>query len=367
MTLDSRRREVQLMPIEIIELSGSPGEMGRQHAEQAREAGTAIVRARCDLALSKARERDESVDMSRCLSLAAEHLPAHERYSPEVYAEFRALAEGLGVGEDELLIGNGYTDYIDVLMLSLDEGGGCTSFIATGEATADGLTYVGQTWDMNAFAEPHMRLFRRQPDDGPAWLTLTAAGCLSLIGLSGNGIAIGNTNVAPNDARPGVMYLAMIHEALRSADFDNARAAITDAPRASGHYYYLAGADGCAVGLETTARRHVELPMERGLLVHANHYHGPDLAELSRQPASENSQAREIALHGYLWPRAGRIELEDLVAGLRLHQGAHPVCRPPAEASEVTTCAAAIICPQRRTMWVAIANPATVEFEEITI
>ena len=248
------------MPIEIIELSGTPEQMGRQHGEEVGEAGIAMVRARCDLALSKAREKDESVDMSRCLSIAAEHLPAHERYSPKVYAEFKALAEGLGVGEGELLIGNGYTDYIDVLMLALAEGAGCTSFIATGEATADGLTYVGQTWDMHAFAEPYMRLFRRQPDEGPAWLTLTTAGCLSLIGLSQNGIAIGNTNVAPTDAHPGVMYLAMIHQALRSPDLDSARAAIADAPRASGHYYYLAGPDGSAVGLETTAARHVELP-----------------------------------------------------------------------------------------------------------
>jgi len=355
------------MPIEIIELSGSPQEMGRQHAEQVGDAGLAMVRGRCDLALSKAREKDESVDMSRCLSIAAEHLPAHERYSPKVYAEFKALAEGLGVGEGELLIGNGYTDYIDVLMLALDEGAGCTSFIATGEATADGLTYVGQTWDMHAFAEPYMRLFRRQPDEGPAWLTLTTAGCLSLIGLSENGIAIGNTNVAPTDARPGVMYLAMIHQALRSPDFDSTRAAITDAPRASGHYYYLAGPDGSAVGLETTAARHEELPTEHGLLVHANHYHDSALAELSRQAASENSQAREMAVHGYLWPRIGRVQLEDLMACLRLHQGAHPVCRPPAEPEEATTCAAAIICPQRRTMWVAIANPGTVEFEEVTI
>ena len=109
-------------------------------------------------------------------------------------------------------------------------GEGCTSFIATAQATADGLTYVGQTWDMHAFAEPHMRVFRRTPDEGPAWVTLTTAGCLSLIGLSDRQIAVGNTNVAPVDARPGVIYLAMIHEALRSPDYATARAAIAWAP-----------------------------------------------------------------------------------------------------------------------------------------
>jgi len=212
-----------------------------------------------------------------------------------------------------------------------------------------------------------MRLFRRRPDDGPAWLTLTTAGCLSLIGLSENGIAIGNTNVSPTDARPGVMYLAMIHQALRSADFESAQAAITEAPRASGHYYYLAGPDGSAAGIETTATRHAYVPIEDGLLVHANHYHDLGLTELSREPPSENSQAREITLHGWLQPRLGRLDLEAFIEGLRLRQGTHPVCRPPAEPNEVTTCAAAIMCPQRRKMWVAIANPRTVDFEEVAI
>ncbi|MGC9318858.1 MAG: C45 family autoproteolytic acyltransferase/hydrolase, partial [Armatimonadota bacterium] len=288
-------------------------------------------------------------------------------HSPPVYAEFMALADALEVGPDELLIGNGYTDYIDVLKGEL-AGEGCTSFIATGAATADGLTYVGQTWDMHQFAEKHMRVFRREPEDGPAWVTLTTSGCLSLIGLSARQIAVGNTNVVPRDARPGVMYLAMIHEALRSPDYASARAAIAWAQRASGHYYYVASISGSATGLETTATRHTALPMPEGLLVHANHYHDEELRELEVGEPSENSLAREALLDGYLRERAGELTLEDLMAGLRLDEGEHPVCRPPADDPDATTtCAAAIMCPQLRKMWVAPANPATAEFEEITV
>ncbi len=354
------------MTTPIIELAGSPEAMGRQHAEACREGGRAMVQARCDLALQTMRAHDPKLDLARCLQVAEEHLPAQQRYSPHVHAEFMALAEGLGVTPSELFIGNGYTDYIDVLRGRVTKGAGCTSFIASGEATADGLTYVGQTWDMHAFAEEHMRIFRRRPERGPGWVTLTTAGCLSLIGLSESGVAVGNTNLEPTDARPGVMYLAMIHEALRSPDAVDAWAAIALAPRASGHYYYGADADGNASGIETTAHRHISLDMPDGLLVHANHYHAPELMDVSRQPAGENSRVREELLDGFLRPKVGALTLDDMVAGMRLSQGDHPVCRArPDDPHGITTCAAAITCPQRGTMWVAAGNPAEVEFEAV--
>ena len=356
------------MPLEIIELAGSPEEMGRQHADACPEAARAMIEARIALVLSTMADEGAEVDRGRCLQVAADHLPVQERWAPDVHAEFTALAEGLDVTPAELLIGNGYTDYIDVLRAEVTEGAGCTCFIATGEATADGLTYVGQSWDMQAFAEPHMRVFRRRPGSGPEWVTLTTAGCLSLIGLNEAGIAIGNTNVSPIDARPGAIYLAMIHQALRSGEPAAARAAVTDAPRASGHYYYLADAEGRAWGVETTAARHAFLDVPGGLLVHANHYHNADLGALSRIPAGENSLAREALLEGFLRPKVGSLTLEDMIAGVRLNEGSHPICRPrPDDPNTVSTCGAAIICPQRRTMWVAAGHPAENEFEEIVV
>jgi len=356
------------MALEIIDLQGTPEEIARQHADACYDSAREMIRARCDLALKRGREKQDDLTMERCLRVAEDHLPAHQDYSPAVYAEFRALADALDVGADELLIGNGYTDYIDVLRGELSAGEGCTSFIATGAATADGFTYVGQTWDMNAFAEPHMRVFRRCPEDAPAWVTLTTSGCLSLIGMSEAQIAVGNTNLHPRDARAGVIYLAMIHEALRSPDYSRARAAITWAERASGHYYYVASISGSVTGIETTATRETALPMPEGLLVHANHYQNPDLEELSDGPAGDNTLGREAMLDGFLRERVGELTLETLMDGMRLQEGEHPVCRAPVDdPDEVTTCAAAIMCPELRKMWIADGNPRETEFEEVTV
>lgn len=311
------------MALEIIDLQGTPKEMARQHGEACYDSAREMIQARCDLALKRGREKQADLTMARCLQTAEDHLGAHEDYSPAVYAEFVELADALDVGPQVLLIGNGYTDYIDVLRGELEDEG-CTSFIATGAATADGFTYVGQTWDMNAFAEPHMRVFRRAPEDGPGWVTLTTAGCLSLIGLSEAQIAIGNTNVRPRDARPGVMYLAMIHAALRSPDYASARAAIEWAERASGHYYYVASISGSVTGIETTATRHTALPIHDGLLVHANHYQDAELEELSDGPAGDNTLAREAMLDAFLRERVGKLTLDTMMEGLRLNEGGAP-------------------------------------------
>ncbi|NLO04732.1 MAG: hypothetical protein GX131_02765 [candidate division WS1 bacterium] len=353
--------------MEIIKLRGTPEEMARQHADACHDSAREMIHARCELALARCRKLRDDLTMERCLQFAEDHIPAHEEFSPPVYREFISLADALDVSPEELLIGNGYTDYIDVLTGELS-GEGCTSFIAAGAATEDGLTYVGQTWDMNAFAEPHMRVFRREPEDAPASVTLTTSGCLSLIGLNARQIAVGNTNVSPVDARPGVIYLALIHEVLRSSDYASARAAIAWAERASGHYYYVASVSGSATGLETTATRHTALPVHHGLLIHANHYHDADLLELSREVPGDNSLAREAMMDGYLRERIGKLTLEHFIEALRLQEGNHPVCRQPVDdPSGVTTCAAAIICPQMRKMWIAPGNPRTTEFEEVVV
>ena len=91
--------------MEIIELTGTPEEMARQHAEACYDSAREMIRARCDLALKRARQLDGEATMERCLRLAGDHLPAHEDYSPRGYAEFMALAtsdfrkiDGKGVG-----------------------------------------------------------------------------------------------------------------------------------------------------------------------------------------------------------------------------------------------------------------------------
>ncbi len=162
------------------------------------------------------------VDARLVLDICRRSIEPHQRYDTDVWDELHGIAEGAGLSDEMILICNGLTDIKDAVQVVAGGGSaiqpadtaGCTAWLAAPEATEAEIALAGQTWDMHAAAAEFMVIVRRKPDRGPATISMTTAGCLSLVGINSAGIAIGNNNLRPRDARPGVMYLAMIHNAL---------------------------------------------------------------------------------------------------------------------------------------------------------
>lgn len=348
------------MSLEIIALEGTPFEMGGRHGQLLAEGARAMCETRIDLSL----RASGGMSRDRILALAGESLPVFEDFAPDTYAEFCGIAEGAGVSREELLIGNGYTDFVDLVRLQAGPCE-CTAFGVCPQASGDGALCVGQTWDMNATAFPHVVAFRRTPRTGPASVTLTTAGCLSLIGLNEHGIAAGNTNLVPHDARAGVMYLGIIHTALAQTSFQAALETVISAPRMSGHFYYLGGPEGELAAVETTGVKHGLIQPEAGLLAHANHYDDPDLARYVGQSApSENSVGREARMWRLL--RGSRaLEMETLWGILGDHE--MPLCRHAATDADVRTCAAVVMSPARRVIRMGKGNPCESGFVEVSL
>ncbi len=341
------------MQLRIIHLTGSPYAMGREYGRALRDQIHELAEERLRLALHNAEVASRPTDRAACLALAARMLPAQARYDTDVHAEFMGIAEGAGIAPELLLIGNGYTDFRDVLMGAGEDE--CT-MVRTGGAAGEPLL-CAQTWDMHTAAERYVVLVHRRPEGGPATLSLTTAGCLSLIGLNAVGLVVGNTNLVPTDPRVGVVYLALIHRALAATTWDEAIAAITAAPRASGHHYWLAAADGQVAGLETTGGRHELLPAN-GDYAHTNHYLSPELQALAA-PLADNTTtygrlARAQALLAALPRPATPSALWSLLAD---HEGAKPICVHADGPNEAKTCGAVVLQPATRELWVAVGNP----------
>jgi len=350
------------MSIPLTDLHGTPREMGRRHGELLADGARAMCEARIDLCL----QGGAGLSRTDLLALAGESLPVFADFAPTAYAEFQGIAEGVGVSEEELLIGNGYTDFVDLVRGRGDALSECTAFLVAAEASADGPAYMGQTWDMNGTAFPHVVAFRRRPAGGPASVTMTTTGCLSLVGLNECGIAIGNTNLVPHDARNGVMYLAIIHEALAQTTFDDAVRMVTDTPRMSGHFYYVGGPDGELVGIETTGERHVTLtPNDAGLFAHANHYTDPCLAAyIGQGEPTGDSPVREARMWELL-READTLDAASLTRILSDHTA--PLCRHEKPGTDVRTCSAAVICPQQRTIRMTKGYPCEGEMVEVSL
>jgi isopenicillin-N N-acyltransferase-like protein len=356
--------------LELIRLKGTPYEMGRQHGEQLAVKIRELSGIRFNLATTFA--GDHGVDVSRedCVKLARVHLPLHEEHCPEVVEEWRGIADGAGIPIEDVFFANALTDFQDVLwQCDGVEVHGCTSFLIGPEASANGHALIGQTWDMHASAERFIAVFHRVPNEGPESITLTTAGCLTLIGVNSFGIAVGNNNLRPMDARPGVIYLALLHLALRQTDWRAAISVMTDLPRASGHNYIMAHESGARSNIETTGTLHEELALDAPRYVHSNHYLSEKL-----QPLEEPGMLRGSTEHR-LKRLATRMEdhpelltPESLRSLLADHEGGEElgICRH-GEGEDARSCAFAVVDPAARVLHAALGPACEATLSEFRI
>jgi len=296
----------------ILTFAGTPRHIGEAIGEACRDNIHELYRRRVDNAIAQALKYGrQTVTEADLIEVAARSLEATRHYDPTTFTELEGLAAGSDLPLVKLLAMNGLTDFRDVLSwpapavpalpavpaipaLPLDDGG-CTALLAQRDAT-DGQILCGQTWDLATDNLPFVLGVVRRPTGLPATATLTTDGCLSLIGLNEHGLAVGTTNIRTTDARPGVNYLSIIHKALAQTSFEAAIAAITDAPRAGAHYYYVADAHGRATTLECSARHAHRRDLDAGVAVHANHCLLPANRDIEGNPPNASSLHRQARL-----------------------------------------------------------------------
>jgi isopenicillin-N N-acyltransferase-like protein len=277
------------MKLPTVELTGPPAAMGESFGEQFKEQIRQFAARRLEQVTKFVALHDSGRRVTRhdILEAAATTRTAHESYDASIWAEFQGIARAAGLTIDELLVGNGLTDLRDLILFEnrnlaaapqahYDE---CTAFIVPPSCADADRTISGQTWDMHADAMDYMVMVRRRPDDGPSTLGLTTVGCLCLIAMNEEGVAVGNTNLVPTDARVGVNYLFTITRALRCRSAAEAAEVVEKTPRLSGHNFYLADADG-GINVECTATRTRRTPVATEPFVHANHYIDPELGSI---------------------------------------------------------------------------------------
>jgi len=291
----------------VVTLSGSPAEMGEAFGRECREQIHEFYRLRLDNAISQALQHGgRNVDEGHALEIASQCLEPTRAFHPDGFAELEGIARGADLPVEKVLAMNGLTDIRDVLAWGgeLESLGGCSSFIVAGDYTASGKALCGQTWDLATDNMPFVLGVVRKPTDGPETRCLTTVGCLSLIGLNSEGIAVGTTNIRTLDARPGVTYLSVIHKALSEREFSAACEAVTGAHRAGAHYFYVAGPDGRGAAIECTATQYSRIDITEGFYVHCNHCLVPEHAKIEGNTPAASSHARQARMEELI--REGR-------------------------------------------------------------
>ena len=333
----------------IIHLEGTPRRMGEAFGESCRPAIAELYALRLENAVAQAlRYGGRDVGEADLLALATACLEASARFDPAGTEELRGIAHGAGLTPERVLAMNGLTDLRDALAWGgpLEAAGGCTAFVVQRDRSADGRLWAGQTWDLGSDNQPYVVAVHRRPASGPETWCVTTVGCLSLMGMNAEGVAIGTTNLRTTDAGAGVPYLGVIHRALAESSAAAAAALIARAPRAGGHAYTVVDRGGDAFAVECSARHSRTFALRGGFHVHTNHCQVPEHQALEADIPYASSRTR-LARMQELLRGADRIDGPFLEACLADRaNGTLAICRDDFDG--ISTNAALVVSPDGR-------------------
>jgi len=348
----------------ILRLEGTHREMGEAFGETCRDDIATFYRLRLDIAIEQAwTYGGRRVSEDEVLDLARRSLPLTQAYHPDGYEELMGIADGANLKPAEILTLNGLTDFRDGLAWEDEEAetDGCSAFIAQRNTSKDNVVLCGQTWDLATNNMPFVIGIHRKPKRGAETWAMTTVGCLTLIGMNEHGLSVGTTNVRTLDARPGVNYLSILHKLLTYPDVPSAVGAVTSAPRAGGHYYFLADAAGRATAVECTATLHRQQEIHEGIHVHCNHCVVDAHQDLEGREPTSSSLSRTERLQTLLENGTGNIDLDYTQQCLSdTANGDDAICRD--DTNGISSNGAVVMSPERREIRMCHGLPSTAKW-----
>lgn len=375
--------------IRVLRVSGDPYAIGYTHGAAYAQEIAELTEERLRLSCEPTWTGGQEATLAEVLALGSACLAEHAEFAPDLMEEMRGMADATGLGVNELVIMNGFTDFVDVvanpavlgdrrphgILPGADaDGGGCTAFIIDPVATASHHGYLGQTWDMHASATPYVMMLDVQPDKGPALLTFTITGCVGMIGMNEHGVAVGINNLLGADGRVGVHWVYVVRKMLAQRTVDAALAVLRGTRLSGAHNYLLLGPDSGGVmrgyNVEQMATRAHVTPVAT-FLTHANHCLIESMVEVERPRKSvslASTQARYAQATQYLDEHHGRITVDTLMALTRYHVGAElSVCAHVRPGYDIESSGACIMSPDTRQLWAVWGNPCANAYEAFAV
>jgi len=357
-----------------ISVEGEPRERGRQYGEAARERVRRSVEAYDEVFAAWARW-----DRAKVREEAVRFRAPIAAHGAKYLEEIQGIAEGAGVGEEDILAINVRTEIL--FAASARDAAAqlppleCSSFAAL-PARTGGAPLLGQTWDWLVHTFDTTIVLEARQDDGPDYVTVVEAGLLAKFGLNSAGVAL-VTNALVCDAdrgEPGVPYHVLLRSILDAEVVSDALGALARGARASSANYLIGHEDGVALDIEAapgdSARLFVGYP-DRDLLLHTNHFRNPgfDGRDVAAG-AMPDSPFRLARLEQLVAAAPGPLDRAFWTSTLGDHaMFPFGVCCHPdpreADTGRFASVAAAVVDPRERMLWLASGNPCTAPFEPL--
>ncbi len=340
-------------PLRVLDLAGSPDDLGRGHGEACGPLIRQYVEERLERAADQRWSGAVSVDRDSILALAESTLAAHESYSSDLYGEMTAMAEAAGITPAEAVLVGGFTDLVDVIRTRAGRAvteDNCTAVLDP----ASGV--LAQTWDMHASAGEYVFVLRIRPDRGPSSIVFTTAGCLGQIGMNESGIAVGINNLT-SWGKAGVTWPFAVRQALAQTDFEAAVDAVVSADLAGGHNFLVLGPDGVGCNIEAMPGHKEVTRVTTEPFVHTNHCLAPG-------PASEEApRLEESVLSSDIRLKLG----SDMARDLEAFFAEPAISRHGVNPEDTATCGAVVMEPLRGSMRAIWGVPGDGPWETLTL
>jgi isopenicillin-N N-acyltransferase like protein len=285
-----------MVPLSVVEISGSPRERGRAHGEALRE----LIRAR-DARWCEQIETGCAMPADRFIQrflAETRFLPAIQRWTPGLLDEALGIAEGADLPYERILACQ-LMDEEWWWSEPLQQRHHCSGFAALHRGGA----VAGQNMDLGAWMDGFQALLhiRDRALDLDSYV-LTCAGMIGLCGMNSAGLGLCvNTLLDLNHRGDGLPVAFVTRGLLEHRSLAEAAAFLNAVPHASGQNFILAE-PGALADFECSAAGAVRLsPTAPGRIWHTNHA----LASADLDPAhggsgwadsARNSRARLAAV-----------------------------------------------------------------------
>ena len=274
-----------------ITLKGTPYEKGFAHGSLCKEQVLCSIRN-----YSANFKKNVGLTWEDAQALAMTFLPVFKGKYAKYIDEMKGVADGAGVRFEEILALNLRSEILYTGLVKGMEAGeqGCTAFSAHAPATKDGVTLAGQTWDYT-IAQREAAFIARVPaeDDIPAMLLILEGGIIGGKGVNEAGISLTLNAVSTDGYKIGVPLHIRMRRALECGTMNRAVAEAMTAPVPSAANLIITCRDGISLSLELDPRRcDVVQPGDDGILVHTNHFIGPNLIQNPVYPQGGSSYMR---------------------------------------------------------------------------
>jgi isopenicillin-N N-acyltransferase-like protein len=304
--------------IPVLDLSGTPSQIGAAHGEMQRPR----IREYVDRFLSwLLGSTAVSLTEESLWARWAPQVPVNQRAAPALVEEMMGIARGASVPFERIFLLNSLLDLNSFRYLEMAQNfAGCSTFAVAAEA-GTGRTLVGQTYDMPEFHQDYLTVLRLKPAQGPRQLVFTFAGIVGAAGLNEPGLAVNINYLSPLDVGLGRLHSVVVRQILAASQLADALTPAVLPPRAGGAHFMVADRGGNVLSIETTARRYWVAYPEGNGLGHTNHYLASWLKEVEyiRAGSIGGSVARYTALRRYLKENSDRLTLESLMELTRNH------------------------------------------------